>query len=298
MDSEGVLSGGVTLCYDIKKSEPKRKKLEIWVSSPQLSLEGIGCFENLTDLSIRGFEKVSGSVKANKKLVNVVLAGNTDETGEYGDISQMKGMLPLKQLRSLSIEGIHFRKFALPEAVNLLKLTMTGAEIGKTDLSCQKELKVIKLHETETGSLDMRKNKKLWKISVTSGILKQDYDTQRGREEKEKKAGSPYYDHGGVSCRLLLPETNRIKDLTYVTADRQIDLSQCKSLTSLHVREGVKVKFSGKKYKKIKKNTFRFITVSGEKGKQFQIKRQGKYLYVTGKKNWKYRRTDVASPQA
>ena len=298
MNSEGVLSEGVTLCYDIRKSEPKRKKLEIWVSSPQLSLEGIGCFENLTDLSIRGFEKVSGSVKANKKLVNVVLAGNTDETGEYGEISQVKEMLPLKQLRSLSIEGTHFRKFALPEAVNLLKLTMTGVEIGKTDLSRQKELKVIELHEAEIGSLDLRKNKKLWKIAVTSGVLKQDYDTQRGREEKEKKAGSPYYDHGGVSCRLLLPEVNRIKELTYVTADRQVDLSQCKKLTSLHVREGVKVKLSGKKYKKIKKNTFRFITVSGEKGKQLQIKRQGKYLYVTGKKNWKYRRTDVVSPWA
>lgn len=290
-DSQGFLSGVNVLCYEIRNSEPKRKKLELWSSSHQLSLEGIGCFQNMTDISIIGFEKVFGSIKANKKLVNAKLVGNTDEIGEYGEISHIKSMLPLKQLRSLSIEGIHFRKFALPEAANLHKLSMSGMEIGSIDLSRQKELKVIELHETELGSLNLRKNKRLWKVIVTSGVLKQDYDTQRGDEQKEKKAGKPYYDHCGISCKLKLPA--QIRELTYFTADKQIDLTPCKRLTSLHVREGVKMKLPWKKYKKIKKNTFGYITVSGEKGNLFRSQRKGKYLYVTGKKNWNNRRTDV-----
>lgn len=291
MDSQGFLSEANVLCYEIRNSEPKRKKLELWSSSRHLSLEGIGCFENLTDLSIKGFEKVSGSIKTNKKLVNVKLAGNTDETGEYGEISHIQNMLPLKRLRSLSLEGIHFRKFSLPEAANLYKLSVSGMEIGSMDLSHQKELKVIELHETELGSLDLRKNKKLWKVAVTSGVLKQDYDTQRGEEQKEKKAGKPYFDHCGISCKLKLPA--QIRNLTCFTADKQIDLTPCKRLTSIHIREGVKMKLPGKKYKKMKKNAFRFITTSGEKGNLFQTQRKGKYLYVTGKKKWNDRRSDV-----
>ncbi len=294
MNSEGFFSVGGVYCIGIKNSEPKRKKLQAGISSSHLLLDGISCFENLTDLSIKGFEKVSGSLKANKKLVNVELIGSTDETGEYGKISHIQSMLPLKQIQSLSIEGIHFRKFSLKEAVNLYKLSLYGMEIDKIDLSAQKELKVIELHETELETLDLRKNKKLQKVVVTSGIVKQDYDTRHGDEQKEKKAGKLYYDYCGVSCKVLLPANNRIQDLTYFTADKQIDLSQCKRLKFLHIREGVKMKFPWKKLKKTNKNTFGFITVSGAKRKVFKNRRKGNFLYLTGKKNWKNRRSDVA----
>lgn len=268
-------------------------QLEISSYSGPFSIEGICCFEQLTSIFITGFADVTGSAKENKKLAYAGLREDGTQSA-YADTKAIQAMFPLQQLRRLSLYNISFHNFSLPEAHELRSLEMAGVfgkqiEVKQMDLSSQKKLRTIVLHDIRLDKLDLRKNKELVEVGVTAGAECQDCDTHFFYSEGEKKRGTAYYSGLLKNCRLLLPSRNKIKRIQYFVKGDELDITQCKKLKQIHIGEGVRVKMLRKWYRETGRRNM-CVTVSGDLGKKYNVPRTGKYMKITGKKSWKYRR--------
>lgn len=273
-------------------------QLEIRSYDAPFSIEGIGYFEQLANVFIKGYANVTGSAKGNKKLMYVGLY----ECGEQRDTAAIQAMFPLQQLRRLSLYDMSFQVFQLPGAVNLRSLELAGVygaevRVQRMDLSSLKKLRTIALHDVSLDKLDLRKNKELVEVGITSGLGCLDYDTHFFYPEGSKTCGINYF--GGIrkNCRLILPSRNKIKRIQYFVKGDELDITQCRKLKSLHIGEGVKVKMLRKWYKEAGRRNM-CVTVSGDVGKKYKVSRAGKYMKITGKKNWKERRVSESEDRS
>ena len=264
------------------------------------SIEGICYFEQVTDIFIKGYDYVTGSAKENTNLANVGLQ-RVGSGGVYADTAAIQAMFPLKQIKRLFLCGIGFQKFSLPGAIELRSLEIIGRygsnQMRQMDLSSQKKLCTLALHDVRLDKLDLRKNKELVEVRVSPGEANWDYDTHFFYYQAEKQCGVPYYDGLLNNCRLLLPSQNKIKRIQYFVKGDVLDITQCKKLKSLHIGEGAKVKMLRKWYKEVGRRNL-CVTVSGDVGKKYKVPRAGKYMKIKGKKNWKNKERwyrDVAS---
>lgn len=268
-------------------------QLEISSYSGPFSIEGIGYFEQLTSMFITGFADVTGSAKENKKLVYAGLREDSAR-GVYADTNAIRAVLPMQQIKRLSLYNISVQNFSLPGANELRTLEMAGVygkqiSVQQMDLSSQKKLRTIALHDVCLSKLDLRKNKELVEVGVTSGVECWDYDTHFFYSQGEKKCGATYCSGLLKNGRLLLPSQNKIKRIQYFVKGDELDITQCKKLKRMHIGEGVKVKMLRKWYKEAGRRNM-CVTVSGDVGKKYKVPRAGKYMKIVGKKNWKYRR--------
>lgn len=254
-----------------------------------LSIDGICYFENVTDLFINGYEYVTGSVKENKKLKTLGLCG-TGGKNMYAYTAEMEKMFSLQRLKYLFVQGLSFDNFALKEAVNLTQLHIEcgdlawKTEVQKFDLSYQKKLRTITLHNVAVGTLDLRQNKELARVCITAGEKTPSENLYFYKSEVDKPSGIPYYNQCLDKCTLLLPSQNKIKNIQYFAKGSELDITQCKKLRSVHIGEGVKVKMLRQWYKKFGRQNLCFI-VNGDVGKKFKVPGKGKYMHVKGKKN-------------
>lgn len=145
----------------------------------KLSLKGIEYFSELTSYSVIGYNQTTGSLKKNAKLKEICLAlaeggvhaeepaGTLYEPVTFAGCGRVEKDFPMRQLKTIQFGvGFRFKKFSLKQAVKLQTL-----EFGNNDVYRayhQEDDYVYEKPEAQTviGSIDVRANRKLKKITL------------------------------------------------------------------------------------------------------------------------------------
>lgn len=216
---------------------------------------GIGKLQNLNRVILRleGMQKgneiierdIKGTFRNNAKLTQVVL----DAGGRKISQSKIEQLLPLDQIKELSIENADIQKLSLSKDANLENLTIKNCDhLEKLDVKGAKRLKKLTVENTSVKRLDLTKNVKLREVSVQFGLSCVLTDLKTG------KAGKiPFFKWCKKSCKLQFPKKNEIIKLNYFTTDKGIDLSKCKKLKEIHISKNTRIKVQSQWYKTNKK---------------------------------------------
>lgn len=266
----------LTLVSDQYKGWENSEGITIYVRGrADFYIKGIEVFENVQSICIRDFEKVRGSLKGNARLTEVEMEGTDCKTS----LQEIKKMLPLNQLKKLTINHLNINKFSIPEAKNLQTLTIKDSiKVKKIDVSKNKALKSIMIENCSIRKLDLRKNKKLSEVSVQFGTACFWQDLQTG-----KTGNNRFFKWIKGSCEIQFSKKNEIKTISYFTIDKMLDVSQCKKLREVHVSKNTKVKTLCTWYEKASKKKIQFF-VNGICQKRLELLKKKKYVWIKGTK--------------
>lgn len=248
----------------------------------QYNLSGIEYFNNLQEVKLDNFERMTGgSLKGNPLLRQVEINCDSLQSVQFEKVAQF---VPLEQLIYLGLKNVGAEKIDIKSAVNLRTLRISEeeeSEDGVTlNLSSNRKLKKLELFNVPVKKLDLRKNKKLTELSVKSGEHR--WGDKYGYSASQKQRFEYYVPTYTHQCKLQFPAKNNIKFLEFFTSDREIDLTQLTKLEELHLlkRTRAKVKIKQAKTWYNKKNWSLLFVKSGQFVNKVKLPKTGKYAYL------------------
>lgn len=184
---------------------------------------------------------IKGTFQDNAKLTHVVL----DAGGRTITQHKIEGLLPMDQIKELSIENADIQKISLSKATSLENLTIKNcAHLEKLDVKGAKRLKKITVENTSVKKLNLTRNAKLKEVSVQFGSSCVLTDLKTGKNGK-----IPFFKWSKKACKIQFPKGNKITKLNYFTTDKEIDLSRCKKLKEIHISKNTRLKVQSQWYK-------------------------------------------------